>query len=177
MKKSTIIALLVWAVVFQGVFADVVTVSDITGSYETDGFEISTPETDYENGIYTTYNTGAQYLSSKYYKGQIVDIYTYYLYADINDYLIQSVCASGGGDYAEWSCDVPRTNLDNNPSDDEIYCYCRLKRISDNVSSVGWVFFAGNTVDYCARLCAHDCAYYVSEQPDFVSALLAPFEP
>ncbi|MDR1337680.1 MAG: hypothetical protein LBJ73_01470 [Rickettsiales bacterium] len=74
MKKSTIVlALLVYAFAFQGASAVVVTGSDSIGSYEIGGAAISTPATDYSNGIYTTLNTGAQYsgLSSTY-KGQNV---------------------------------------------------------------------------------------------------------
>ncbi|MDR1337857.1 MAG: hypothetical protein LBJ73_02395 [Rickettsiales bacterium] len=181
MKKSTIVlALLVCAFVFQGAFADVVTLSDITGDYETDGATISTPDEDYANGIYTTYNDGTRCLSSDIYKGFENFVPVSANHVDLDGYFIQSLCASGTGVFAEESCDIPRTNLNNNYSDYEIYIWCRLKRISDNVSSNSWVYYgfnpAGEDAVNCARFSQYSCVGESHDNPAFRSALLAPFE-
>ncbi|MDR1337842.1 MAG: hypothetical protein LBJ73_02315 [Rickettsiales bacterium] len=177
MKKSTIIALLVWAFALQGAFARYG--SDTTGNYEEYGYsESSTPATDYNNGIYTTYNTGMQYPGvSSTYKGQDVLFSGYPNRTDlISNYLLQSVCASVGGTNNEISCSIGRTNQNNNLSDDEKICWCRLKRIGDNLSYDGWVFvYTTYEVGACASYCPDACAAFANNSPDFRDALLSAF--
>ncbi|MDR1337677.1 MAG: hypothetical protein LBJ73_01455 [Rickettsiales bacterium] len=172
MKKSTIVlALLVCAFAFHGAFA-VITFSDITGDYEIDGATISTPEEDYDNGIYTTYNDGDQYLSDDTYGGLDVYFHIFPVNDDLEDHLLQSVCTSRDGAFAEVSCDISRTNQNDYFSNDAKNCWCRLKRIKDNLSPDGWVFSSKGSATYCAIYCANDCALEANRSSSFRSALL-----
>ncbi|MDR1338212.1 MAG: hypothetical protein LBJ73_04270 [Rickettsiales bacterium] len=179
MKKSAIIAFIAWVFTFQGAFA-VVTVSDITGDYETDGATISTPEEDYDNGIYTTYNNGAQYPGlSNTYKGGDVYFSVFSAHSDLDGYLVQSVCASlNGGTMSEFKCSITRDSSNNTLGSNDGYCWCRLKRISDNLSTDGWVFDDSiNPAAFCVLNCANDCASNANKASNFRSVLLRQFQP
>ncbi|MDR1337758.1 MAG: hypothetical protein LBJ73_01875 [Rickettsiales bacterium] len=182
MKKSTIVlALLVCAFTVQGAFADVVaTGSDSIGSYEIGGASNTTPETDYEKGIYTIYNTGAQYLSYSTYKGHDVPFSDYSPPDYLEGYLIQGLCASKKGTASQTDCSVTTIYQNNVLYSDEIYCWCRLKRISDNLAYNGWVYYNSNlSAANCTILCIPGCrnlASLTGGTPAFREALIAPFE-
>ncbi|MDR1338007.1 MAG: hypothetical protein LBJ73_03175 [Rickettsiales bacterium] len=178
MKKSTIVlALFVWAFAVQGAFADV-DGEDDRGYYKISGFNDTEPETDYDNGIYTTYNTGAQYLSSNTYKGQTNSFNNYVVYSDLNSYLMQSVCASSGPTSTNTSCSITTNKSSSILGSNEMHCWCRLKKENGYLAYDGWVFSGSFTpASYCARSCAGHCALNAnSENSALRSKLLAPFE-
>ncbi|MDR1337554.1 MAG: hypothetical protein LBJ73_00820 [Rickettsiales bacterium] len=182
MKKLTL-AVFAWALVsaMRGAFA-VLALEDETGKFEIGGDAgNANPAEDYADGIYTQYNSGSNYAGLELeYKGYTVYQSSHTPNNAVRGYLIQSVCSltsAAGSGIA--SCNIVRNHSGTELNYPEWYCWCRLKRISDNVNYAGWVYYGSLSGGAnCATKCANECVSSTDASSSaFVSALLSAFAP
>jgi hypothetical protein len=139
----------------------------------------STISADYNNGIYTW--NGQEHGLPDTYNGQTVASYGYTGYnaglsatldgnaAIYPTYYVQSMCSST-------SASTQGTLGTPTYSSTGVYCWCRLKRRSDNANAASLAFYGTHSSDaYCGRTCANICVNATANGSAFRSAVLAAF--